>query len=349
MTVAALTETRVQISGDGVTNSVTIPYQFINQHDLKVIHTDALGKDTIWNYQQEPGSWFYSGGDYDTGTVHFTPTDLISGERLTVVLTSAYDQSLTLDGGEIDPVVLEKGMDKTALQVQAIAGEVSRALSVSPSLAGSLPNLQVPDLKDGEGFVRQGDELVPAPIESGGIAAAVAAAKAAQTAAETAKTDAEAAQSSAQTARSGAERAQSGANQAKTDAEAAQSTAEAAAVSAGAAATAAVALIASDLDTAEAEIMTLQGQRFGVDQTWTNPGRTAGIWYQNTSSKPIMVGLRGGSNGSAVLDYSSDGVNVNLSFQHNSVSGAQLWNTIIVPPGFYYRYSGFASNLFEFA
>ncbi|MEQ8782506.1 MAG: hypothetical protein RIE06_22805 [Roseibium album] len=349
MTVAALTETRAQISGDGVTDRVDLPFQFVDQNDLKVIHTDSFGVDTEWNYQQSPGSWYFSGGNYATGTVLFSPADLVAGDRLTVVLTSRYDQPQTLSGGEIDPDVIERSMDRTALQVQAIAGRVSRSLSISPSLAGALPGLEVPDLQDGEGFVRQGDKLVPAPIDSGGIATAVTAAQAAQTVAEAAKTDAEAAESSAQSARSGAETAQSEANQAKTDAEAAQSAAEAAAISAGAAATAAVAPIASDLDTAETEIVTLQGQQLGVGQTWTNPGRTAGIWYQNTNTRPIMVGLRGGSNGSAILDYSQDGVTADLTFHHNSVNGAQLWNTIIIPPGDYFRFGGFHSSFFELA
>ncbi|WP_282045047.1 hypothetical protein [Roseibium album] len=197
MTVSALANTRAQILGDGVTNSVTIPFQFTDQSDLKVIHTDKLGVDTEWNYQQSPGNWSYSGGNLAPGTVHFNGADVSPDERLTIVLTSKYDQTLTLDGGEIDPAVLEKGMDRTALQVQAIAGEVSRALRVSPSLEGNLPDLEVPDLPDGYGIVRQGDELVPALIDSAAISTAVTAAQSAKSLAEAAMIGAETAQTEA--------------------------------------------------------------------------------------------------------------------------------------------------------
>ncbi|MBG6172684.1 hypothetical protein IWQ55_000289 [Labrenzia sp. EL_208] len=106
---------------------------------------------------------------------------------------------------------------------------------------------------------------------------------------------------------------------------------------------------ASGLATAQTDLTTLQGQQLGVGQTWVNPGRTAGVWYQNTDTKPIMVGLRGGSNGSATLDYSQDGVTADLTFHHNSVNGAQLWNTIIIPPGDYFRFGGFHSSFYELA
>lgn len=225
MTIAALTETRVQISGDGVTETVAIPFQFIDQNDLTVIHTDALGADTEWTYQQSPGSWSFTGGDYGTGTLHFTAADCGSGERLTVVLVSAYDQPQTLEGGEIDPDVLQRSMDRTALQVQAIAGEVQRSLSVSPSLAGTLPNLEVPDLKDGEGFIRQGDGLVPALIDSAAISSAVTASGQARDVAQDsalvasdAAVSAGQARDQAQTARTDAQTARQGAEDARDEA-----------------------------------------------------------------------------------------------------------------------------------
>ena len=226
MTIAALTESRVQILGDGMTERVDLPFQFVDQNDLQVIHSDASGTDTEWIYQQPPGNWYCSGGDYATGTVHFTASDLAAGERLTVVLVNNYDQPLTLAGGEIDPAVLERAMDRTALQVQAIAGRVSRSLSVAPSLEGELPDLQVPDLPDGYGFVRQGDKLVPALIDSTAISAAVSAAQAAKTAAEAARNQAADAQAAAGTSRALAEAAQDAAGTAKTQAQEASEKAE---------------------------------------------------------------------------------------------------------------------------
>mgnify|MGYP000628055744 CR=1 FL=1 len=226
MTIAALTESRVQILGDGLTDRVDLPFQFVDQNDLRVIHSDIGGTDTKWIFQQSPGYWYCTGGDYATGTVHFTASDLAAGERLTVVLISNYDQPLTLAGGEIDPAVLERAMDRTALQVQAIAGRVSRSLSIAPSLYGELPDLQVPDLPDGYGFVRQGEKLVPALIESTAISAAVSAAQVAKTAAEAARSEAVGAQAATGTSRALAEAAQDAADTAKTQAQEASDKAE---------------------------------------------------------------------------------------------------------------------------
>lgn len=211
MTVSILTNTRAQILGDGVTDRIDLNFQFVDENDLRVIHTDTGGTDTEWSFQQSPGNWSYSGGNFASGTVHFSAADLQNGERLTVILTSQYSQPLSLDGGEIDPGVLERGMDRTSLQVQSIAGEVSRSLRVSPSLAGSLPDLEVPDLPDGYGFVRSGDRLVPVLIDGEQITAYTASALAARDAAQAAEANAAAAENKAEIAQAAAETAQTAA------------------------------------------------------------------------------------------------------------------------------------------
>lgn len=243
MTVAALTQTRVQISGDGVTDRVDVTFQFVDETDLKVIHTDNEGIDTEWVFQESPGNWYFSGGEYTSGTIHFSASDLATGERLTVLLTSQYDQVLSLDGGEIDPSVLERGMDSAALQIQAIAGDVSRSFRIAPSAEGDLPDLEVPDLPDGHTFVREGEVLVPAVLDSNEIGVQVAAAQTARAAAETAQTAAETAETNAETAESNAgtaaSAASSSATAASTSATAASGSATAAANSATAAASSA--------------------------------------------------------------------------------------------------------------
>ncbi|MEO0980548.1 MAG: hypothetical protein AAFY24_25015, partial [Pseudomonadota bacterium] len=204
MTVAALTQTRAQIAGDGVTDRVDITFQFVDENDLRVIHTDAEGTDTEWVYGQSPGSWGFTGGGYAAGTVTFTAADLAEGERLTVVATSEYSQPVSFSGGEMDPDVIQKGLDRAALQIQAIAGDVSRALRISPSLEGDLIELEVPDLPEGYGFVREGDALVPVLIDSNLITASVVSAQEAQEAAEEAQSAAESAQNDAETAKTDA-------------------------------------------------------------------------------------------------------------------------------------------------
>ncbi|TYC64226.1 hypothetical protein FMN50_01460, partial [Rhodobacterales bacterium] len=226
MTIPPLTGGRVQILGDGATGRVDLDFQFVDEKDLLVIHTDADGVDTEWAYQQSPGNWFFTGGSYAAGTVFFTPSDLGAGERLTVTLVSDYRQPFSLEGGEIDPDVIERAMDRTALSVQAIAGRVSRSLSVSPSLEGQLPDLQVPDLPDGYGFVRQGSRLVPALIDSTAISVAVSVAEDAKDGAVAARDGAVTAQDASQTAAGESVTAKDLAVAAKDDAVAAKDAAE---------------------------------------------------------------------------------------------------------------------------
>ncbi|MES0811290.1 hypothetical protein ABLO27_17525 [Roseibium sp. SCPC15] len=121
MTVAALTEGRAQIQGDGVTERVDLPFQFVDETNLQVIHTDGNGSQTVWTYQQSPGSWTFTGGNFAIGAVHFTAADLQAGETLTVLLVSEFDQPYSLAGGEIDPAVMERAMDRTAINMQSVA------------------------------------------------------------------------------------------------------------------------------------------------------------------------------------------------------------------------------------
>lgn len=121
MTIAALEEGRVQVMGDGVTDRADLPFQFVDERNLQVTHTDAQGSTTLWEYQQSPGNWYFTGGDFSTGTVHFAAADLQIDEKLTVILVSDYDQPYSLAGGEIDPAVMERAMDRTAINMQSVA------------------------------------------------------------------------------------------------------------------------------------------------------------------------------------------------------------------------------------
>jgi hypothetical protein len=121
MTIAALSEGRVQILGDGVTDRVDLPFQFVDQTNLEVVHTDLDGDTEVWVYQQEPGNWFFTGGDFAAGTVFFDAGAVQPGEMLTVLLVSDFQQPYSLAGGEIDPAVMERAMDRTAINMQSVA------------------------------------------------------------------------------------------------------------------------------------------------------------------------------------------------------------------------------------
>ncbi|WP_289036009.1 hypothetical protein [uncultured Roseibium sp.] len=187
MTIGTLGPSRAQIAGDGMTGRVDLEFAFVDQNNLRVIHTDANGIDNEWIYHQAPGSWYFTGGSFAAGSVHFTPEDLPVGDRLTVVLSSGFDQPYDFDGGEIDPSVIERALDRSAVDMQAVAGKVERALSVKPTVNGELPDLEVPDLPEGHGIIRKGGVFVAALLDTTEIQGNVVAAQAAQAAAEATK------------------------------------------------------------------------------------------------------------------------------------------------------------------
>lgn len=121
MTIAALSEGRVQITGDGVTDRVDVPFQFVDETNLEVVHTDVDGNSTVWPHQQAPGYWYFAGGDFAAGTVFFEAAALQPGDTLTVLLVSDFEQPYSLAGGEIDPGVMEKAMDRSAINMQSVA------------------------------------------------------------------------------------------------------------------------------------------------------------------------------------------------------------------------------------
>lgn len=165
MTISPIGETRVQIQGDGTTDRVDIPFQFVDQTDLSVVHTNAAGVNTTWVYQQSPGNFYFTGGNYQTGTVIFNAADLASGERLTVSIDSLYQQAKSL-AGEVDPVVIERALDRATLNIHAIADRARRSLSVGSTVQGAVPDYTVPDLPENHGIMRKGDGLVAVLIDS---------------------------------------------------------------------------------------------------------------------------------------------------------------------------------------
>ncbi|MEP4029734.1 hypothetical protein [Roseibium polysiphoniae] len=128
MTIGIFGTGHAQIAGDGISERLDLGFQFVDEKNLQVVHRDSGGHQTKWLYRQAPGSWYFSGGNFETGTLHFDPSDLRVGETLTVTLISDFDQPYRLDGGEIDPAVIEKSLDRTAISMQSVA---ARALMES--------------------------------------------------------------------------------------------------------------------------------------------------------------------------------------------------------------------------
>lgn len=159
MTVDAYSEGRAQIAGNGVTASVDTPFTFVDQNNIKVIHTDAAGVDTEWVYQMSPGSWAYTGGNFSTGTITFTASDLATGETLTVLLVDDVDQPYDLDNSEVDPIQLQSTVDHLAITSQAQESKISRAPKLKESTSSATPTFPEPSAGKLIGWNGAGDDL----------------------------------------------------------------------------------------------------------------------------------------------------------------------------------------------
>ncbi len=167
MTVDAYSEGRVQIAGNGVTASVATPFTFVDQNNIKVVHTDAAGVDTEWVYQMSPGSWAYTGGNLSTGTITFTAGDLATGETLTVLLVDDVDQPYDLDNSEVDPIQLQSTVDHLAITAQAQEEKIGRALRMKETTTAATPTVPEPSAGKLIGWNGAGDDLENKSVSDG--------------------------------------------------------------------------------------------------------------------------------------------------------------------------------------
>ena len=175
MTIGVLTAGRAQIAGDGVTDRVDLDFQFIDQNNLEVVHVDGNGKRTEWIYGLSPGAWSFTGGNFATGTVHFTAADLQGGEQLIISLTSSYAQPYAFDGGEIDPAVIERALDRSAIDMQSVANRALFEKEGVYDVAGT-PVTGVPDPGNPEDAVNKRTLDAVTPTLDGLAASAAASA-----------------------------------------------------------------------------------------------------------------------------------------------------------------------------
>lgn len=88
----------------------------------------------------------------------------------------------------------------------------------------------------------------------------------------------------------------------------------------------------------EAAIAALPGQYFADGQGYSSPSLANGVWYENTTGKPIFVSVRAlGGDLTADLQISSDGSTAHTSFPNTVISGSNSWISAIVEPGEFYQ------------
>lgn len=129
---------RVEVDGNGVSSTVAVPFAFWLGSDLRVIHTDASGVDTVWAYGPD---FTISGGGGGAGGIAFTPADLVSGEKLTVLLADQGDQAISFSAGQIQPSTIETALDKLASRLQGVKEQVGRFVGLKESSRTSPPTL----------------------------------------------------------------------------------------------------------------------------------------------------------------------------------------------------------------
>lgn len=144
------TTTKVTYNGDGSTTAFAVSFIFWNNSDLRVIHRDALGVETVW---VEATQYTLTGGSGATGTltVKTSPTDYTpaSGETLTIkdYQSEVQGDSLPLSGA-FPSTVVEQRLDKITRLIQIHSEEIARSILL-PETA-SLSGLQLPEPGAGE-------------------------------------------------------------------------------------------------------------------------------------------------------------------------------------------------------
>lgn len=144
------TTTKVTYNGDGSTTAFAVSFIFWNNSDLRVIHRDALGVETVW---VEATQYTLTGGSGATGTltVKTSPTDYTpaNGETLTIkdYQSEVQGDSLPLSGA-FPSTVVEQRLDKITRLIQIHSEEIARSILL-PETA-SLSGLQLPEPGAGE-------------------------------------------------------------------------------------------------------------------------------------------------------------------------------------------------------
>jgi hypothetical protein len=138
-----------KIIGNGNGATVTWPFTFrvLAAADLQVIHTDALGVETVL----DPNAWSVALNDNQDAspggsvTYPLAGSAMATGTKLTIRRVVPYTQPTDLKNqGGFYPEVLEAANDRAVMLLQQLREENERALRVpvSEAAAGALPRVQ---------------------------------------------------------------------------------------------------------------------------------------------------------------------------------------------------------------
>ena len=149
MTVPATTRRAGPFIGNGVTTSFPFTYKTFATSDLAVTRTLADGLESSLVLNSDYSVTLNGDQDASPGgsiTYPISGTPLASGEKLTVVGATEYDQTADLPtGGAFSPVVIENALDRATIQIQQLAEVAGRALTLPPSAASASATLPAPE------------------------------------------------------------------------------------------------------------------------------------------------------------------------------------------------------------
>jgi hypothetical protein len=92
---------------------------------------------------------------------------------------------------------------------------------------------------------------------------------------------------------------------------------------------------------------TIYRDGIGIDQEWAPYSRSAGVNYQNTTSKPIMIAVQTTGNQARVYVGATLSVMHSVGWNNASLDNEQDNVTVIVPRNHYYNMSGAFSQVYE--
>ena len=176
MTAPATTRRAGPFNGNGVTTSFPFTFKVFATSDIAVTRTSA-GIETVLALGVD-----YSvslNGDQDTspgGTITYpiSGAPLAVGQVLVAVGSLPYDQTADLpSGGNYRAIVIENALDRTVMQVQQLAEEIGRSLTLPPSAASADTELPTPEANKVIGWNETGTALVN--LDSADLASVVVA------------------------------------------------------------------------------------------------------------------------------------------------------------------------------
>jgi hypothetical protein len=165
------TSNRAQYATNGTTGPWTVPFYFLEDGHLQVIHTDSNGNETVLTLTTH---YSVTGAGNPSGGTVTTVSSYAAGGDITILRNvSALQQTDWRDGDRFPAEVIEQSVDKLTMIAQQLLEVIDRALVFAPSdTSGSaLPAVAVRANKL-LGFNALGQVLMSAPAD--GTAASLA-------------------------------------------------------------------------------------------------------------------------------------------------------------------------------